>query len=370
MRIATFVLAAVSALGAFATPQVINYTTGELSEGTSASAPERTATQLSDGYEVNTEASVKTRISNIGNKTVREDRVWQYASVAKNWKNQPEPRYEDAILLNLRFSGTTKILDKTYYNCYIYPASEQFDPENSCLYCYVREDNGKIYTYSPTYLESPAKYMDYDTYQLLGKCLYDDVELLAYDFNLKNGEDYHPYPELPLYRNYHIKGASEESGFDLSSGLWWQITDIRETEVGNMPSTEMDVASGYDASKHLFTAVEGVGRTSGFCNFMPIPIWQSNYLLCDCEKSDLTLERFLVFNNLYDLDGNIIYPGEGLKEGEFYTPDTSGISPAAAEREAYDVYGIDGRLVRRAATDLTGLAPGIYISDGKKILIK
>lgn len=42
----------------------------------------------------------------------------------------------------------------------------------------------------------------------------------------------------------------------------------------------------------------------------------------------------------------------------------------AAENGAFDVYSLDGSVVRRNATDLNGLDKGIYIANGKKVLVK
>ena len=38
--------------------------------------------------------------------------------------------------------------------------------------------------------------------------------------------------------------------------------------------------------------------------------------------------------------------------------------------QAGNVYSIDGRLVRKNATGVAGLQPGIYIFNGKKVLVK
>lgn len=42
----------------------------------------------------------------------------------------------------------------------------------------------------------------------------------------------------------------------------------------------------------------------------------------------------------------------------------------AADEKDFNVYSIDGRLVRTHATSLDGLAKGLYIVKGKKILVK
>ena len=48
---------------------------------------------------------------------------------------------------------------------------------------------------------------------------------------------------------------------------------------------------------------------------------------------------------------------------------TTGIQCLEAGRPV-DVYGIDGRLIRRQATDLKGLKKGVYVVDGQKVVVK
>ena len=48
----------------------------------------------------------------------------------------------------------------------------------------------------------------------------------------------------------------------------------------------------------------------------------------------------------------------------------AGIDAVTVMTKAADVYSIDGRLVRRQATSLQGLTPGVYVSDGKKVEVR
>lgn len=54
----------------------------------------------------------------------------------------------------------------------------------------------------------------------------------------------------------------------------------------------------------------------------------------------------------------------------FVFPDSSAVEGIEAENGLFDIYSIDGSLVRRNASDLTGLDKGIYIAGGKKVLVK
>ena len=61
-------------------------------------------------------------------------------------------------------------------------------------------------------------------------------------------------------------------------------------------------------------------------------------------------------------NGEIIFKGRAYKE----TNPAAVVEIAASKAVDSNVYTIDGRIVKQNATDLSGLAPGIYIFQGKK----
>lgn len=63
--------------------------------------------------------------------------------------------------------------------------------------------------------------------------------------------------------------------------------------------------------------------------------------------------------------------GSGAKVFNFFIAGTTAIGAvdATARPAASDVYSLDGRLIRRQATTLDGLAPSLYIQNNKKISI-
>lgn len=70
----------------------------------------------------------------------------------------------------------------------------------------------------------------------------------------------------------------------------------------------------------------------------------------------------------YFMTGGASYPTEITF---FYDLQKStGVDGVEAEEAAFDVYDLNGRLVRRQAADLNGLDKGIYIVNGKKVLVK
>ncbi|MDD6832446.1 MAG: hypothetical protein PUE80_04710, partial [bacterium] len=65
-------------------------------------------------------------------------------------------------------------------------------------------------------------------------------------------------------------------------------------------------------------------------------------------------------------NGEIIFKGRAYKE----TNPAAVVDIAASKAMDSNVYTIDGRIVKQNATDLSGLAPGIYIFQGKKQILQ
>lgn len=214
----------------------------------------------------------------------------------------------------MRFHGKTEMRNSIYHNCYIYPADEVFNPSSAVIYCYAREIDGKIYTYWPESLPSIAETLDYSKYQLYKHNVFED-ELLSYDFSLNENEDYHLIKDF----SKRIHAENEYTGYYPDCGYWWKIGSKTSTTLGreNEEVSVFRIVSGLE-NKYIFTAVEGVGRISGFCNFMPMPVWQLSHMNSDCEDGNSIPPRYILFNNLYDDEENVIFKGAGLKEGDSY----------------------------------------------------
>jgi hypothetical protein len=50
--------------------------------------------------------------------------------------------------------------------------------------------------------------------------------------------------------------------------------------------------------------------------------------------------------------------------------ESTGIANFAVDGNSFDIYNLRGQKVRQDATSLNGLPKGIYIVDGRKVLIK
>lgn len=166
------------------------------------------------------------------NDLVREDRVWKYWSDV-NVNMTPS----SDILLNQKFSGTTEIDGKTYYNCYVWKDSEEFSTETALLIAYMREENGKVYArYIPEIIQTPAEDLgidvipyttfipsyDLDKYEnMYGK------DILLYDSSLTKGDVHYitsKDDDYPVFFTVKEVNEIENSGFTrrywiLSNGI-------------------------------------------------------------------------------------------------------------------------------------------------------
>lgn len=360
MKHFTLLLAVAASLGAFAAPRTLDYATGKFSENGSASVPVRTITENTGEAEASE------------NTTVREDRIWQYAAYNNMKSNINVPvgliMPEGVQLVNMRFSGTTDINGKTYYNCYVYDAGSEFRATPNTLYAYVREEDGRIYTLWTSGGTAFQHFPVAGTYYIIEKAYDTAEEVLSYDFNLAENESYQPLgskfiSELVVWEPA-LKGAGT---FD------WTVGKKTTEYVGNEPVSAFDMVSTADKSKYLFKFVEGVGRVSGACDFMPMPVRQmiAGSFMCDCPAGEEEWLVTMYFNNLYDLDGNILYKGANLESGQRLPQylDVSGIQDST---NGEDVYGIDGMLKIRNASpdDVRGLGSGVYIIGGRKVMIR
>lgn len=286
------------------------------------------------------------------NRTVREDRIWQYESTGGH----------DDCFTNMRFYGTTEIEGKTYYNCYIYPSDREFstDKDNmfTKLYAYVREEDGKVYSHWPEWILRTGVVFDPMYYSQVNYRNVTSGETLVYDFSLGEGETYYPLDKSRIVEFEFLEKSAETNG-----RFAWKVASKDYVEVGNDRMASFTIVPEADESRYLFTFVEGIGRVSGLCNFMPMPLRQETrmFFRCDCELSEKGVENKMVFRKLMDLDGNVLY-----------STNASDVDVAESGSSGNDVYGIDGTLVMRGASkeDVARLDKGIYIVGGKKVMVR
>ncbi len=73
----------------------------------------------------------------------------------------------------------------------------------------------------------------------------------------------------------------------------------------------------------------------------------------------------------FDMQGGVLWDTSRISEGWLFVKAIGlGIDQILSERHPADIYDANGRLVRRRATSTEGLRPGIYMSEGRKIIVR
>ena len=73
----------------------------------------------------------------------------------------------------------------------------------------------------------------------------------------------------------------------------------------------------------------------------------------------------------FDMQGDVLWDTSRIAEGWLFVKAVgAGISGVMSDDRPTDIYDAHGRLVRRRATSTEGLRPGIYVSEGRKIIVR
>lgn len=244
--------------------------------------------------------------------TVREDRIWNYR-IGRIDAEGPK------VFNGYHFEGT-KTFDNKVYAIFRDDAGKEL--------AYMRQDNDQVYIY----VESD-KYPEIYEYQEDGtpKELYG--EFLLYDFSA--GKD----------QNYKSLGFSY-SGDDVGYPLDYLITSVsKEVNCGiEYNCWQIEYEEPLTRGLSTSTIIEGIGCVSGY---LPFPQLVADATGSFWFKSVYTVE---------DTDGNVIYMSDAaIKDG---------VETVATEVKNQEMYDLFGRKV------LNPVKGGIYVQDGKKVIVK
>ena len=266
---------------------------------------------------------------------VREGVKWVYYITNADDPYPSDPRYSEGITFyNLELKGDTIINGKTYKAMHKY-YGDAINRENDTIPVYLREENKVVYAIVP----DGKKYIDCP----LGNRFFSRVDPYS-------GEEYILYDfSNPDAFWDGILNIEEE---DL--GLYGDSYDYVGQDVIPLDSCYVQMFTGklFDAIE--FHTVVGVGLDSPLRG-TPLNFFNLGYI-----PGMVTF----YFSHVVK-DGQIIYKGMCYHEGAF-----DGIDEAVADRTAWPAdpryYDLMGRAV---GTDVPTI-PGIYIHQGKKIVVR
>lgn len=254
----------------------------------------------------------------------------------------------------LGFKGETTIEGVTYKNCYWTDCGEEIDPEVMEPVAYLRDEGKKVYVvYNWEPPTGPYMEPDYYTAGVPGEHYDSTGELLLYDFEDVAGF----YDRLPL--------IVDILGNEFRIGTY---KETRQVAVGKNLRNWHIITFGYlNRANAGFKLVEGIGVDHTWMgNFLypyhHMDVWGVAY------PAGRTMRTYTRSWGLvtYEMDGEVVYYGNAYDNG-FTGPETvTGVTDMNISRPGNGIYyNLMGQPVAHPEA-----APGIYIRDGKKILIR
>ena len=308
---------------------------------------------------------------------IDENRIWEYY-VERRRCVMDADNDSYAKIVRMQFKGTTEINGKEYHNLvvtygyhttmpYIHPF-DGYDPAYDVEYkfegeetiAYMREEGPRCYML----LHKGDSEESETVWKILRSCYgSEENEYLIYDFSLFVGGVINQFSGLDDEAIAVEKERRSAPYLYYQNQEWWNF-EWWENFIYGMygayvdhdpyPSPDLTDMENYNNIRlmqqtHRGDYLEGVGSLS---SYLPFPGTLSGSL-----------------NNLYDLEGNILYIGLN-KELDLDNPKSVSAEKRMEDSDRPDIYSINGQLVRRNAESTDGLEKGIYIFRGKKVLVR
>lgn len=309
---------------------------------------------------------------------IREDRVWEYYKWSPNyWLADlvmcyyPVEEYEgvefDEDFLGLysyKFKGTEEHNGRIYHKCIldqvIIWTEKSHDSSCKCIidtvfpdHCVglVREDAGKVYLRPDS--TTVAEYL-YPYNRITERTLEAGEDLLLFDFTLKEGDIFMPYftdryRKIGMLTECEVASVSEQYGH--------KKFGIRKLNASNPNWMPGEYATG------IGNIGEGYMLEYGW--MQQLPYGSPQKIITQDQMINLFLNDqgwWSWFNNYYDLEGNVLYPGFNARP-----PAESGIGQVTdteIDNGASAVYDMMGRRVTRT------LPGSVYITNGRKFIAR
>ena len=285
---------------------------------------------------------------------IREDRVWEYISSNQVWD------MHDHTLSTFQFDGTQEVNGKTYHQLKLKTVTswemEAYDIIEigekhtvDSVEALLREEGGVVYmlVQTPSIMVYEGPENQYFTEQPAT----ENQEVVIYDFTqihpgdsfyasgnpLHGNQTFDFYYSCPMITKYCVVGVTDDDGRNKITLRNCAVTEVCENRDGITPEeTAADVE-----------VVEGIGNI-GLGSFL-VPETEWMMIATNGCSYDIS------FNNLYDLDGNVVYKGANVQKP------SSGIESVGADAKTPGkLYDLTGREIRNPQRGT------IYIRDGEK----
>lgn len=283
---------------------------------------------------------------------IREDRVWEYYSYDDFWRTITHS------LSQYQFDGTQEINGKTYHQLKLKDmVSWQETSQTSetqtvdSVAALLREEEGVVYMLVQTpivmiYDAENQCFVQQKTEENQEVVIYDFTRIQPDDSFYASGNRLHANQTSEL--NYVCPMITEYSVVEVNEGSAGKIITLQNCGVvGMCVNYNFDPVEQFGNDYANVDVMEGIGNIGAGSFLVP-------ETKCVIEFCNGCL-GYNCFNNLYDLEGNVIYKGANVQKP------SSGIESVGADaKTAGKLYDLTGREIRNPQRG------AIYIRDGEK----
>lgn len=289
-------------------------------------------------------------------KMIREDRVWEYFSY------EYKANYTECALERYGFTDTMEYNGHTYQLCELLSRTTWRTPDGvfsdvlmaedvkeesvGVGYHYLRQEGSKVYLFVDPLWESfhysPAPYDEVTSFDPIST-----PDMLLFDFSASKGDiiksvmnSYDQFVGMVLTQAEVVDTEDVKIG----------STAARRLKLSNISGTNWDDDLTINIDSEWLEGVGNIGK-GGMLLFGGVQWPEPD---CYCGHGGH-------FNNLYDLDGNVIYKGADIRIG------SNGVNAVASDSgtgKSDKIYDLMGRRMERV------LHGSVYVRDGKKFVGK
>ena len=281
---------------------------------------------------------------------VKEGNLWSYAHSLTYMVNENE--VTTYTFYKYEYDGTVELNGKTYMKLYETVLDEYGRGKSHEYVLGLREENGRVYADYKEFMNLFEENIDFEAewynYDIMPYCVTEGGEVLLYDFTLDEGESFGP---IGIYAKWHVEGKEQMT---MKNGekryifpVWWST--VRYYEDKDYDDCLWSENHPYD------TVISGIGSQECLVD------WLIHY---EYPTNGIIPKDWL---NVFIADNELVYKSSDYVKDVFFDNLVTGIGRIKSDT---------GRDVKPCLYDLSGRKvegrprPGVYIKDGRKVVIK
>ena len=170
--------------------------------------------------------------------------------------------------------------------------------------------------------------------------------------------------------DYMFYNDSQLANLDVSGFNTGNVTDMNAmfgycSKLNSIVLGSTFVSSNANKIDYVFTGNDEL-KSVTFTGDIPSTINDRFFVNVGTRESPVRL----IVPEQYKANYAAMFFGDLFFGGYLTLEDTSGIHAEISDNQPYDIYSLDGRLVRKGATSLKSLPKGVYIVHGRKVVVQ